>query len=332
MEKNRNFITLCFTIIIFTILLSCGKSKNQEPPKTEVPAESTPYVAIISKGWQHQFWQSVKMGADKAATEFNIKITFEGPEGDYAASKQNEMIETALNRKPAVLVLAACDSKGVEPLLEKAKAMNIPVIGFDSGAESQILITTVATDNTLAAGAAADKLAAAIGEKGEVAVLCHDGKTNTSLTGTNRRDGFVNRIKDKYPNIKIVDIQYGEGDHAFSKKLSMEMIDKYPKLKGIFATNEGAAVGLINAVIEKNKEGKIVIVGYDAGKLQKDAVRSGLMLGSISQNPVMIGYKAIEAAHKVLKGEKISNVIDTGYKWYDKTNVDSEDMKPLLYD
>ena len=55
-------------------------------------------------------------------------------------------------------------------------------------------------------------------------------------------------------------------------------------------------------------------------------------LGAISQNPVDIGYKAVESAYKISKGEQIQSIIDTGYKWYDKTNIDDEEMKPLLYD
>jgi ribose transport system substrate-binding protein len=79
-------------------------------------------------------------------------------------------------------------------------------------------------------------------------------------------------------------------------------------------------------------EGKIVVIGYDAGKQQKDAVRSGVQAGAISQDPVGIGYKCVEAAVKAIKGEKVEKNIDTGFKWYDKSNVDSEEMKPLLYD
>jgi len=78
--------------------------------------------------------------------------------------------------------------------------------------------------------------------------------------------------------------------------------------------------------------GKLVVIGYDAGKIQKDAVRSGLMNGAITQDPVGIGYKAVEACVKAIKGEKVEKNIDTGFKWWDKTNVDSEEMKMLLYD
>jgi len=142
----------------------------------------------------------------------------------------------------------------------------------------------------------------------------------------------VNRIKEKYPNIEIVDIQYGGGDHAKSTDLAKAIIQANPDLKGFFGANEGSAVGVVNAVKELNMAGKLVVIGYDAGKIQKDAVRSGLMNGAITQDPVGIGYKAVEACVKAIKGESVSKNIDTGFKWWDKTNVDAEEMKMLLYD
>ena len=344
--KLRKMASFSLCIVLSALTLSgCGQQKQAaEAPsqKTEVKteegtnaakSESTAgkklYFPIVSKGWQHQFWQAVKMGADQAAADLGVEITFEGPEGDAAIDKQIEMIDTALTKKPDALILAACDSKAVVPQLEKAKAAGIPVIGFDSGIESDIPLTTAATDNAAAAGLAADKMAEAINFEGEVALVVHD---QASITGTARRDGFVNRMKEKYPKINIVDIQYGGGDHLKSTDVTKALIQGHPNLKGIFGANEGSAVGVINGVTESDMIGKIVIVGYDAGKLQKDAVRSGVMLGAITQDPVGIGYKAVEAALKATKGETLPKLIDTGFKWYNKDNVDSDDMKPLLYD
>jgi ribose transport system substrate-binding protein len=80
-----------------------------------------------------------------------------------------------------------------------------------------------------------------------------------------------------------------------------------------------------------NREGKLVVIGYDAGKQQLDAVRSGVEAGAITQDPIGIGYKSVEAAVKAIKGEQLPKTIDTGFHWYDKTNVESSDIKPLLY-
>ncbi len=287
------------------------------------------YIPVISKGFQHQFWQAVKLGAEKAAKDLNVDITFEGPEGESQVDKQIDMLQVALNKKPQAICLAALDSKAVIPLLQKAQSENIPIIGFDSGVDSDIPVTTCATRNLDAAGLAADKMAQFIGGSGEVAVVVHD---QTSRTGIDRRDGFVNRIKEKYPNIKIVDIQYGGGDQLKSTDLTKAIIQAHPNLKGIFGANEGSAIGVVNGVKELHKEGKIVVVGYDSGKLQKDAIRSGVMAGAITQNPVGIGYEAVKAAVKAIKGEKLPKDIDTGFYWYDKSNIDSPKIKPNLYD
>src|SRR5580692_12988345 len=165
-----------------------------------------PYIPLISKGFQHQFWQAVKLGAEQSAKENNVRITFEGPETEAMVDKQIDMLSAALAKKPQALGIAALDSKAAIPLLRKAQASKIPVIAFDSGVDSDIPLTTCATDNVAAAALAADKMAEAIGDSGEVGLVVHD---QTSRTGIDRRDGFLNEMKAKHPNIKIVSVQYG---------------------------------------------------------------------------------------------------------------------------
>ena len=90
--------------------------------------------------------------------------------------------------------------------------------------------------------------------------------------------------------------------------------------------------GVMNGVKETGMEGKIVMIGYDAGKQLKDEIKAGIVAGAISQDPVGIGYKCVEAAVKASKGETLPKTIDTGFGWYDKTNMDKPEMQPLLYD
>jgi len=307
---------------------ACAPASQPAAPAAQQAAGSDVYIPLISKGFQHQFWQAVKQGAEKAAKDFNVRITFEGPENESQVDKQIEMLQAALDKKPKALAFAALDSKAAIPLLQKAKDANIPVVGFDSGVDSDIPVTTAATDNIAAAGAAADKMAELIGNEGEVAVIVHD---QTSRTGIDRRDGFLNRMKEKYSKINIVDVQYGGGDQLKSTDLAKAMIQAHPNLKGFFGANEGSIIGVLNGVKELNKEGKIVVIGYDSGKQQIDAVRSGVEAGAITQDPIGIGYKSVEAAVKAIKGESLPKTIDTGFHWYDKTNLESDAIKPLLY-
>jgi ribose transport system substrate-binding protein len=305
--------------VAFGALMAIGLSTGARADET--------YIPLISKGFQHQFWQAVKAGAEEQAKADDVKITFEGPETEAMVDKQIDMLSAALAKHPQALGFAALDSKAAIPLLKKAQAEKIPVIAFDSGVDSDIPLTTCRTDSVAAAATAADKMAEAIGGAGEVAVIVHD---QTSRTGVDRRDGFVNRIKEKYPNIKIVSVQYGGGDHLKSAEIAKAMIQANPNLKGIFGANEGSAEGAAIGVKESGK--KLVLIGFDSGKEQKEDINSGLMLGAITQNPVGIGKCTVDSAVKALKGETLPKVIDTGFYWYDKSNMTDPKIAAVLYD
>lgn len=284
------------------------------------------YFPIIAKGFSHQFWQAVKAGAEEAAKANGVTITFEGPNTEAEIDKQTDILNAAIAKKPQGLGFAALDSKAQVPALQKAADAGIPIVAFDSGVDSDLPLTTCTTDNVAAAGAAADKMAEAIGGEGEIAAEIHD---QTSATGIGRRDGFVNRIKEKYPKIQIVELQYANDALKAADDIKA-MLQAHPNIKGVFASNEGAAIGLSVAI--KESGAKIVGIGYDSGKTQKDAIMDGTLAGSITQNPVGIGKCVVESLAKALKGEKLEKVIDTGYYWYDKTNMADPKVAAVLYD
>lgn len=310
------------------LVLVIGACSNSASPAASSGGGDKPYIAIVSKGSQHQFWQAVQKGATDEAAAKGATITYEGPASESEVDKQLTMLQTALDKKPKAICFAALDSKAAGPLLQKAKDAGIPVVGFDSGVDSDIPVTTVSTDNIAAAGEAADHMATLIGGSGKVAVIVHD---QTSQTGTTRRDGFVNRMKEKYPNIQVVAIEYGAGDPVKSADLAKAIMTANPDLKGFFGANEGSAKGVLNALKETGKEGKIVAIGYDSGQQQIDAITSGVMAGAITQNPVGIGAKCVDAALDAIAGKTLPKNIDTGYYWYDKTNIGDPKVQAVLY-
>jgi ribose transport system substrate-binding protein len=105
-----------------------------------------------------------------------------------------------------------------------------------------------------------------------------------------------------------------------------------PDLAGIYGANEGSAVGVVNAVKELGKVGEVVIVGFDSGQAQIDAINEGVMAGAITQNPVGIGYETVKAAVAVMNDEEVPEVIDTGFYWYDSSNIDEDEIQAVLYE
>lgn len=287
-------------------------------------------IALISKGFQHQFWQAVKQGAEEKADELGYQMTFEGPAAETEVDAQLQMFQAAIDRKPGAIGFAALDPKACIPLMDQAKEAGIPIVEFDAGCDSDVPVNISKTDSIAAGAIAADHMAELIGGSGKIAIVAH---SQVNSTAVERRDGFINQMKEKYPEVEIVGTQYGDGDHLKSSDIAKSMIAAHPDLKGMYGTNEGSAIGIVNAVGELNLEpGKLTIVGFDSGKAQIDAIKDGTMAGAITQDPIGIGRATVESAVKAIEGEEVEKVIDTGSYWYDKNNLDDPKIAAVLYE
>jgi ribose transport system substrate-binding protein len=307
-------------------LVACGE--DDDGGSSGGGGGDEPYIAIVSKGFQHQFWQAVKQGAEEEAKAEGARITFEGPPTEQDIEQQVTMLTNALQKNPDAIGFAALDSKASAPLMDQAQSQDIPVVAFDSGVESDVPVTTAATDNKAAAAEAAKHLAELIGNQGKVAVIVHD---QTSRSGIDRRDGFLEWMKSNAPDIEVLPVQYGAGDQAKSADIAKSIISANPDLKGFYGANEGSAIGVIKGVQESGKKG-ITIVGFDSGKAQIDAIKSGVMAGAITQNPVGMGKELVKSAMKAINGDQLPKVIDTGFYWYDKDNIEDPKIQAVLYE
>jgi ribose transport system substrate-binding protein len=287
-----------------------------------------PLIAIVSKGFQHQFWQAVRQGAEEAAEENGARITFVGPATEADVEEQVNMLTNELAKSPDALGFAALDSQAAEPLLQQADSQGIPVVAFDSGVESDIPVTTVATDNKAAAALAAEHLSQELGGEGKVALVVHD---QTSLSGRDRRDGFLEWMEANAPGIDVLEPQYGGGDQLESANITKSIIQANPDLAGIYAANEGSAIGVINGARESGRD-DIAIVGFDSGQAQIDAINNGAMLGAVTQDPVDMGRQLVESAMHAIEGEELPERIDTAFHWYDRRNIDDPEIEAVLYE
>ncbi len=289
--------------------------------------DGTQTIYLVSKGFQHRFWQAVKEGAEEAGKEFNYKVEFVGPENETQVTQQLDQLTTALNSGPAAIGFAALDSNAAGPVLDKIQAANIPVIAFDSGVESDIPLTTVQTDNKAAAAEAAKHMVELTDGKGTVGLVCHD---QTSQTGKQRCEGFQEYIKENAPDIKLLEPQYA-GEVGLAANTAKAMIQANQDIVGIYGSNEAAATGAIQGATESGKK-DLIVIGFDSGKTQLDAVRSGAEAGAITQSPVKMGYETVKAAIMAIDGQELPKIIDSGFAWYDKSNMDDPDIKANLYE
>ena len=297
-------------------------------PEGELPkGDGTQTIYLVSKGFQHRFWQAVKEGAEQAGKDYNYKIQFVGPDDETKVTQQLDQLKTALDSKPAAIGFAALDTGAAEPVLAQIEAAKIPLIAFDSGVDSDLPLTTVQTDNYAAAEEAAKNMAELLGNKGTVGLVCHD---QTSQTGKQRCEGFQDWMKTNAPDIKVLAPQYA-GAVGLAANTAKAMIQANPDIVGVYGSNEAAATGAVQGTIESGKEG-ITVVGFDSGKTQLDAIRNGQMAGAITQAPVKMGYETVVSAIKAIDGQELPKVTDSGFAWYDKNNIDDPEIAANLYE
>jgi ribose transport system substrate-binding protein len=329
MKTGKKVAFVAAAAAVALMLAGCSTSAASTDDSANGGDSKELYIALVSKGFQHQFWQAVKQGAESKAKELGVKVTFEGPASETEVDNQLQMLQAAIDKKPDAIGYAALDPEACVPLMDAAKAADIPVVQFDAGCNSDYPLSIAKTDSLGAGALAATHMAELIGDKGEVAIVGH---SQINSTGVERRDGFVDEIKKNHPDIKIVDIQYGEGDHLKSADIAKAMIAAHPKLKGLYGTNEGSAIGIVDAVGELGlKAGDLTVIGFDSGQAQIDAITNGMMSGAITQNPIGIGEQTVQAAYDAIKGKTPEKIIDTGYFWYDKSNMEDAEIAAVLY-
>ena len=336
----KKIVALLLALMMVLSLVACGAQEEVVETETteevveevveETVEEDVPYVAMIALGYNHQFWQAVKQGAEQAAADYGVTVTFEGPEDETMVDKQVDMLNTAIQNSPDAIAMAAIDVASVTSILEEQKAAGIPVVAFDAGLGNELPQVTVSCNNTEAGKLAAINAAELLGDAGKVAVLGH---TETVPDGVARVDGFVNEITENHPNIEVVDIQYAEGDHMLSAEALKGMLLADPEIDLVYCTNEGACVGAYNGMKELGVVGEVMLVGFDSSKALKDGIRAGEIAGAITQDPVNMGYMTVEAAVKLMNGEDLgTDFIDAGFAWYNAENMDAPEIAPCLYD
>lgn len=254
---------------------------------------------------------------------------FEGPASETEVQEQLDMLQTALDKDPDAVGYATLDPEACVSYMEQARERNIPVAQFDAGCDSDYPLNLAATDGKAAGAIAADNMARLLCETGKIGIVSH---SQINQTGVECRDGFVERVEEAYPDMSIVDIQYGDGDHLKSAVIAKAMIAAHPDLASMYATNEGSEIGT-NAVGKLGlRNGELQIIGFDSGTAQIQAIKDGVMAGAITQDPIGIGRLVVRNAVAAINGEELPEFSDTGAYWYDADNMDDENIAAVLYE
>ncbi|NOI65981.1 ABC transporter substrate-binding protein [Vibrio sp. 99-8-1] len=291
-------------------------------------AKDEMYIPVVSKGYQHEFWQTVKLGSDTAAKELGVKTSFVGPAAETQISEQIQLMEDMMARQPDAILLAALDSNALVVPVEEAKSRGIEIATFDSGINSEIPKSFIATNNVKAGADAAKTLGKMLGGEGKVGIIAHVAGTQNAME---RSNGFIDAMAKHYPNIKVLEVQYSDGDPQKAMDKTIDMVRANPDISAVYATNEGSTLGVANAIDSLGIAGKVKVMGFDSTEGIIAFLKAGTIQGFVVQDAYQIGYQGLKTLYNVLEGKKVTSVIDIPVKVVTAENIDNPDMQTLLY-
>ena len=298
-------------------------------------AKKTYTLAVIPKGTTHEFWRSIHAGAEQAAQEFTaagdtVRIIWKGPLREDDREQQVQVVEGFASQGVSGIVLAPLDNRALVRPVEEAKNAGVPTVIMDSGLESDQIVSFVATDNYKGGELCAERLGTLLGGKGNVLMLRYQEGSNST---EQREKGFLDKMKSAYPSIKIVSSdQYGGATRETAKRASENLLNRYAAdLDGIFTVNESNTVGMLLALQDISKAGKIKFVGFDASQPLLDAMKAHQLDGVAVQNPMKMGYLGVKTMVNHLKGKPVEKRIDTGVVMVTPENMGTPEMSELTH-
>ena len=291
-------------------------------------------IGVVPKGTTHEFWKAIHAGAAKAAQELeasgiHVTMTWKGPLREDDREQQVQVVEGFLSQGVSGIVLAPLDDRALVRPVEEAKAAGIPTVIIDSDLRSKQIVSFVATDNYKGGQLAADRMADVLHEKGKVLLLRYqEGSASTTF----RESGFLDRMKAAHPAIQVISSdQYAGPTRDTAKRASENLLNRYGSdLTGVFCVNESSTAGMLLALQDIDRAGKIAFIGFDSSQAFTDALANGQLSGLVVQNPLNMGYLGVKTLIAHLQNKPVDARIDTGVWMVTKDNLGDTATQELL--
>ena len=312
---KRFALVLC---VFFVFGLSLGFAGGAKEAKTLEVAVSLPGSV--------EFFSVERKGMDKAAAEFGLKLTYSDAEWD--AGKQLSQVENFAAKKVDLIMLCAADNQALLPAVKVCKEAKIPLITFTN-------VVGPNPDGTL------DGVVSYIGTN-EVTIGHMIGKMAEKALGANpanivliegtpgtppqrmRTQGFK-EVVDTHSNWKIV---YSQAIPGWTKEGALAAMEAFlqtgQRVDLVACHWYAGATAAAQALKEKGyNQNKVVITGYEFSKELVPFIKDGTVDMTANYSIQDTGYKAVQAAAKVLKGEKVPAFIEVVPEIVSRDNVDS---------
>jgi ribose transport system substrate-binding protein len=311
------------------VAMACGSKSTPGGPK-EIR------IAMVPKGSTHEHWKRVHLGAEKAAEEYRkagvpVTVLWKSPIREDDREQQVEVVEGFISQGVSGLILAPLDSTALLRPVEEAKQSGIPTVIFDSAlADPSKIVSYVSTDNGRGGRLAAKRMGEVLKGRGAVLMLRYQ---EGSAATEEREKGFLDELKSSFPGITVTSSdQYAGATRDTAKRTSENLLNRFAdRVDGIFTPNESSTAGMLLALQDIGKAGKIAFVGFDYSSGFIAPLERSELAGFVVQNPVNMGYLSVRTMVDHLQGKSVPPQVDTGVMMVTLDNLKAPDVAAVIH-
>lgn len=320
MKLGRWFGCVLLLLAIAAFDASCSRDINLNPP------EKKKSIALILKMNHGDYWNTIKMGAEVAAKEFNVKLITTGPDDEDDVESQVELVNQTVQSGVDALILAASDYMGLAQATDRAGNL-IPVVSIDSEVGSAKVRSFIGANDYDAGAKAGLKMADLLHGNGRIGVISFvQGAKNADQ----REEGLFD-VLARYPGIEVVQKAYSLSNQAMAEQITKDMVGQDGRLDGIIALNAISSVGVASEVSKLELGGQIRIVAFESTPEVLEDLQEGTIQATVILNPFTTGYLSVKYAVEAAEGKKVPDRVDTGSKVIELENMFWSENQKLLF-
>ena len=322
MIKKKKWLSIC---LVVCLIGGIGGAAWYRQKKIEERRMSLVYIPKVEDS-TNDFWKALILGTKMAAKEYNADIEIKAPTEENDIERQNELLKEAISEEPDAILFSPSSFTESNDLLKEAKEKGIRISFIDSYTEEKVQNLTVATDN-LEAGEKLGKFASTLlGPDDQIAIVAHVKGVSTAVE---REEGFRKGLGDLAKN--IVEVVYCDSQYEKSRKLTQELMEKYPNLKMVAGMNEYSSVGAARAVKAAGAKDRIQVVGVDSSQEAVQLMENGVFKGLVVQKAFKMGYIGVKETILMLRGKSYEKDINSGCELVTPDNMYDSEIEKLLF-
>lgn len=327
-KRRRILSAVCIGILAGALFLEGSFSSGKSWDNRGSMENGKHYVAVITKSTTSAYWKSAFAGANAAGTEYNLELSFYGPENEEDYETQNEMIAQAVADGAEVIVYSAVDFNGNAEAIDEAARQGIKIVVIDSDVNSSQVSCRISTDNYQAGRMVGEAVKKSSEQAIYVGIVNFD---KNSANGQQRENGFRDAVEED-TRVTIIDAINVSSNIPDARENTILMLKQHPQINIVVTFNEWTSLGVGYAIRDMELADETQVIAFDSNVVSVGMLETGEVDALVVQNPYAMGYLGVECAYNLIFGLPIEEEeVDTTTTLVTRENMFDDDCQRVLF-